>query len=84
MFGFDVAVLLQMIVPAVATAVVAAVKKVSPRVPKVFLPAIAPVVGVAVSLVTDSLSVADGAVLGALGVFVREVYDQAKKAFVSE
>lgn len=80
---FSLAALLQLLIPFVATAAVAAVKKILPRVPKVVLPVLAPVAGVAIALATGYTDAQGGALLGAAGVAVREVYDQVKKALAS-
>ncbi len=57
-------------------------KKLIPTVPKWALPCIAPLVGVLVGLGLNAVGAAhlswvDAAQLGALGVFIREVVDQA-------
>ncbi len=65
--------------------IIAGVKKLVPTVPKVFLPCLAPFVGLAVgfgmnALAGTNLGWLDMAQLGALGVFVRELVDQSVKA----
>lgn len=73
------------LIAVVTPLVIAAIKKVVPTVPKVALPCIAPFVGLLGgigmnALVGSHLSWIDGASLGMIGVFVREVVDQARKA----
>lgn len=65
--------------------VIAAIKKVVPTVPKVALPCIAPFVGLLSALTMNALvgshlSMIDGASLGMIGVFLREIVDQVRKA----
>ena len=60
------------------------VKWVVPTVPKMLLPALSPFVGVALGMAFNAVGLAniswvDGAHLGALGVFLRELVDQAAK-----
>lgn len=81
---FDWTLLISFVVPAL----IAAVKTLVPWVPKAVLPILAPLAGAAVELVgylvgmwpSDPLR---GAVFGALGVFIREVYDQLRKALAA-
>ena len=61
--------------------IITGVKKLVPKVPKWLLPTLAPFVGIAVGLALNAVGGAhltwvDGAQLGALGVFVRELVDQ--------
>jgi hypothetical protein len=68
-------------VAVVTPLIIAAVKRVVPTVPTWALPTLAPFVGVVVGLALNAvgsanLSWVDGAQLGALGVFIREVTNQ--------
>lgn len=81
--------LLPVIVSVVSPVVVAGVKKVAPRIPKVLLPVASVVVGTVGALASDqflgtALGAAGGAVAGAVGVAVREVVDQVQKALGAE
>ena len=65
--------------------VIAGIKKIVPTVPKVALPCLAPFVGLLAglgmnALINTHLSWIDGASLGMIGVFVREIVDQVKKS----
>lgn len=71
--------LLQAFVPFASVFVVGLARRVMPAIPKVVLPLAAPVVGVGLAVLTGITDPSHGAVLGALGVFVREVVDQAQK-----
>lgn len=79
--GFEL--LLPILIPIIAPMVVAGVKKYGPSIPKFLLPLLSMGVGVAVGYFTD-LGAQAGGVLGAAGVFVRETYDQVKKALTSD
>lgn len=68
-------------ITALTPAVVLLVKQLQPKLPKGFLPAVTPVIGVLFGLVLEKLGVQDltlanTATAGGLGVMVREVYDQ--------
>lgn len=64
---------------------IAGLKLLLPRIPKVCLPLLAPVLGVVIDIVAQHTTGNDlgnagtAAVFGALGVFLREVYDQVAK-----
>ena len=73
------------ILPAVIPVLIALVKFLVPVIPKWCLPVLAPILGAAVELLGyyAGLTAGDpakGAIFGGLGVVVREVYDQIKKA----
>jgi SNF family Na+-dependent transporter len=74
---------LPQLIAAVAPIVVAGVKKVVPKVPKVVLPVLSVVVGTVAGYVT-SVGPLAGATYGAVGVALREVVDQVKKALDAE
>lgn len=77
--------LLPTLLTILAPLVTAGVKKLAPSVPKVLVPLTSVAVGTAGAVVADYLTGANlgpltGAVAGAVGVAVREVVDQVKKA----
>lgn len=81
---FDWTLLIPLIVPIA----LAGLKYIVPKIPKAALPILAPVLGAAVEIVGHyaGLWAADpvkGAIFGALGVFIREVYDQLRKANIA-
>jgi hypothetical protein len=81
--------LLPMLVSVLSPVVVAGVKKVVPKVPKVLLPLASVAVGTAGAVLSDhvfgsALGASGGAVAGAVGVAVREVLDQVKAALSAE
>jgi hypothetical protein len=81
----DYAGLAPLLIPMLVPMLVAVVKYYVPLLPKLWLPVLTPVLGAALDIVNyyiglDSWGPMWGAFLGALGVFVREVYDQVKKA----
>ncbi len=64
--------------------VIAFIKWGVPRTPKLLLPSLAPVVGIALGFALNGIGMAhvtwiDGALLGGFGVAIREVLDQAIK-----
>lgn len=68
----------------IVPAVILLIKTLVPRLPKALLPILAPLVGAALEIVgyysgLTGGSVVTGAVLGALGVWLREVLDQLKQ-----
>ena len=73
------------LIPVLTPIVIAAAKWAVPQIPKVALPVVAPVLGAALDIaayyagVTATADPARGALLGAAGVWVREVIDQVKK-----
>lgn len=74
-------------ITALTPAIVLLVKQIRPNLPKGFLPAATPVIGVLFGIVLERLGIQDltmanTAAAGGLGVMVREVYDQfyGKKA----
>lgn len=77
--------LLAILAPIVTTGV----RKVVPKIPKLLLPLTSVVVGTAGAAASDylvgtSIGPAGGAVLGAVGVAVREIADQALKALTAD
>lgn len=77
--------LLPTLIAAVSPVITAQVKRIVPRIPKVLVPLTSVAAGTAVAVATDYLAGsniggAQGAVLGAVGVAVREVVDQFRKA----
>lgn len=81
--------LLPALLSVVSPLVVAGVKAVAPKVPKVLLPLASVAVGTAGAVAADyvtgsSVGALGGAAAGAIGVAVREVVDQAQKALASE
>ena len=71
-----------LLITVVTPLIIAGVKWVVPRVPKVLLPIVAPAVGVALSYVMSAMSTSVnpwvGALLGLAGVGLREIVDQIK------
>jgi hypothetical protein len=74
---------LPQLIMAMSPLVVAGVKKVVPKVPKVVLPLLSVAVGTVAGYVT-SVGPLAGATYGAVGVALREVVDQVKKALDAE
>jgi hypothetical protein len=77
--------LIQAVVTVGTPLVIAAVKKLIPKIPSVWLPLAAPLVGVLVTVATNyagapEVPVLAGAIAGGLGVWLREAADQLKKA----
>lgn len=74
------------IIPLVVPVLIAVVKTYLPKIPKALLPILCPLLGAGVSIIeyyvgmSPEGAVMQGAILGAAGVFVREVWDQLKKA----
>lgn len=74
----------QTFIPLLTPIVIAALKYLWPRVPKVWLPFLAPVLGALAEIAGQAAGLSGGSVLtaslmGALGVWLREAYDQARK-----
>ncbi len=76
-------ILLQTIIPVVVPVAIAALKQWLPRLPKAWLPVLAPVLGAGLDILTThqvGAGTALGAALGAAGVGLREIVDQLRKA----
>lgn len=76
--------LLTWLIPLLVPVVIAGIKWVIPSIPTVWLPILAPLLGAAIDLVAywagrPGVDPAVGAVLGAAGVGLREIYDQVKQ-----
>lgn len=75
----------QALIPILTPLIVAGVKLIVPRIPRVWLPILAPVLGAALDYVAhlatgSSLNPLAGLALGAAGVGLREVVDQVKRS----
>lgn len=74
--------------PVIVPMLVAGLKALWPSIPKVILPVLCPLLGIAANYLSSFAGVAfdpaSAAALGALGVFLREVVDQAKKGVLSD
>ncbi len=72
--------------PVIVPMLVAGLKAIWPSIPKVLLPVLCPLLGIAANYISSFAGVAfdpaSAAALGALGVFLREVVDQGKKGLV--
>ena len=72
--------------PVIVPMLVAGLKAIWPSIPKVLLPVLCPLLGIAANYLTTfagaQFDPASAAALGALGVFLREVVDQGKKGLV--
>lgn len=71
------------LVTALVPGVIAIIKFIVPRLPKPVLPILAPIVGAGLEIFLHKVGVTDGntaqgVVCGALGVWLREVYDQLR------
>lgn len=78
-----------LIITVLTPLVIAAIKLVVPRIPKVALPFIAPVVGVLLDQLAGAMTAYEanlvlGAVAGGLGVWLREITNQTKKVAVTK
>ena len=76
-------------IPLVAPFIIAGVAKLLPKIPKVFLPALTPAVGILLGLLLNWLGKAhlgliDMAKAGALAVFVREVFNQGVSKYLTQ
>lgn len=79
----DVSVLTSLI-PVLVPVLIALAKMAVPKIPAVWLPVIAPVLGAGIELLGHFAGVSSGnplvsAVLGSAGVGVREIFDQVKQ-----
>jgi hypothetical protein len=77
--------LVQMAIPLLVPILVLIVKAILPKLPKAAPLLLAPILGAALDILTYYIGLGGwspltGALLGALGVFIREVVDQLKKA----
>lgn len=73
-----------LLIPVITPVLIALVKVFAPKIPKVALPILAPVLGAALDIILHYAGAGSGgpllgALLGAAGVCVREVLDQVKK-----
>lgn len=73
------------LIPVVTPVVIWAIRLAVPKIPKMMLPILAPLVGAAADIAAyyaglSGLAPLWGALLGAVGVWLRELVDQAKKA----
>lgn len=81
--------LLPVLIASLSPVVTAQVKKIVPRIPKLLVPLTSVAVGTVGAFAADyfagaNIGGANGAVLGAVGVAVREVVDQFRKALPSD
>lgn len=79
----DSTLIVNLLTPIVVPIFIAAFKKISSKIPKWVLPALAPILGVLVTVISNSALQANGnllvaAALGLAGVGVREIIDQLK------
>lgn len=79
--SFDVNTIITMLTPIIVPLVIAGMKQILPKIPSVFLPIIAPILGVVIALISAAATAHSSnlylaAVLGLAGVGVREVKDQ--------
>lgn len=70
---------LMLIIPAVVPVVIAVIKFFIPKLPSVWLPILAPILGAVAELLLSGNFGVWGAVAGAAGVGLREIVDQLKK-----
>jgi hypothetical protein len=77
---------LHVLIPLLVPMLLAGVKWTLPLIPRAVIPILAPIVGAGLEVLgwwvgqAPTPSPLQGALLGALGVFVREVYDQLRKS----
>lgn len=73
-------------IPVIVPMLVAGLKAIWPSIPKVLLPVLCPILGIAANYLASfagvGLDPASAAALGALGVFLREIVDQGRKSIV--
>jgi hypothetical protein len=91
MAGYVVPAVVAVLTPAVMAGIKRLIGEFEDRVPKAMIPTVAPIVGMLIELALNLLTglqgipglppAISGAVLGAVGVWVREFLDQWKKAF---
>lgn len=79
--------LLNLIITGLTPIVIFGIKKIVPKIPTVLLPVAAPVIGIILDFVlrkagVDTGGTFAGAVWGALGLWLRELQDQTKKAIL--
>lgn len=80
------ALVTQTVIPLLVPLIIAGLKALIPRIPKVWLPVLAPLLGAAIDIaayyagVTAGASPVLAAALGSAGVGLREIVDQMKKA----
>jgi hypothetical protein len=67
-----------LLIPMIAPLITAGLKKIVPKLPKLAIVILQPLLGILISLITP-VDPETGAVLGMAGIGVREVVDQAKK-----